>query len=54
MVVTFNFIYFAKKKNQITLKIYTHTQKSIENKKITIWENVKKIKNIRIKGGGSP
>ena len=34
--------------------MYIHTQKSIENKKITFLENVKKIKNIPIKGGGSP
>ena len=39
---------------QIALKIYTHTQKSIENKKIKFIENVKKIKNIPIKGGGYP
>ena len=29
--------------------MYTHTQKSIENKIITFLENVKKIKNIPIK-----
>ena len=34
--------------------MYTHTQKSIENKKLKVLENVKKIKNIPIKGGGSP
>ena len=33
--------------------MYTHTQKSIENKKITFLENVKKIKNILIKAGGT-
>ena len=32
---------------QQTQKI-THTKKSIENKKITFLENVKKIKNIQI------
>ena len=53
-MVTLNFIYFPKKKSQIALKIYTHTQESIENKKITFLENFKKIKNIPIKGGKSP
>ena len=53
-IVTFNFIYFSKEKNHIAQKICTHTQKIIENKKITFLENVKKIKNISIKGGGSP
>ena len=33
--------------------MYTHTQKSIDNKKIKFSENVKKIKNISIKRGGS-
>ena len=35
------------------MKIYTHIQKSIKNKNITLLENIKKIKNILIKGGGS-
>ena len=35
------------------MKIYTHTQKSIENKKITFLENVNKIKNVPIKSGES-
>ena len=30
---------FPRKKNRIALKIYTLTQKSIENKKITFLEN---------------
>ena len=34
--------------------MYTHAEKSIENKKIIFFENVKKIKNIPIKGVGSP
>ena len=34
--------------------MYAHTQKSIENVKITFFENVKKIKNIPIKDGESP
>ena len=42
-IVTFNFIYFTKKKKQIDLKIYTHAQKSIDNKKITFLENVKNV-----------
>ena len=46
------FYFFQELKNQIALKIYTHTQKSIENKKISFLENVKK--NIPIKGGGYP
>ena len=29
--------------------MYTHTQESMENKKITFLENVQKIKNITIK-----
>ena len=53
IVVTFMFIYFFKKKNQIALNINTHTQKSIENKEKKNLENVTKIKNIPIKGGGS-
>ena len=36
------------------LIFFIYTQKSIENQKITFLENVKKIKNIEIKGGGSP
>ena len=42
------------KKNQIALKIYTHIQNIIENKKVTFLENAKKIKNTPIKGVGSP
>ena len=34
--------------------MYTHTQKNMENKKIQFFKNVKKIKNIPIKGGRSP
>ena len=45
---------FFQEKNQIALKIYTHTQKSVENRKIKFLKNVKKIKNIPIKGGGYP
>ena len=54
MVVIFNFIYFSKKENEIALKIYIYIQKSIKDKKIKILENVKKIKNVPIKGGRSP
>ena len=50
----FQFYLFPRKKYQIVLKIYTHTQKSIENIKITFLENVQKTKNIPIKDGGSP
>ena len=45
---------FSGKKYQIALKVYTHTQKSIENKKIKFLENILKIKNIPIEGSGSP
>ena len=45
---------FPSKKNQIALKIYTNTQKSLQNKKITFLENVQKIINLPFKGGGSP
>ena len=44
IVVTFNFIYFSNRKNQIALKIYIHTQKSMENKKKHYWEMLKKSK----------
>ena len=37
------FYLFFQEKNQISLKIYTHTQKGIENKKITFLENIKNI-----------
>ena len=36
------------------MKMHTHTQKIIENKKIIFLGNVKKVKNIPIKGGESP
>ena len=45
------YLFFPKKKSDCRT-IYTHTHISIKNKKITFSDNVKKIKNILIKGGG--
>ena len=44
-----NLFIFSRKKIQIALKIYTHCQKSIENKKITFLENTKKLKIYQLK-----
>ena len=42
----FQFHLFFREKNQITLKIYTHTQKSVEIRKIKFLENAKKKSKI--------
>ena len=41
--VTFNFTYFSRKKYQIALKIFIHTQKSIENIKNNTFGKCQKI-----------
>ena len=50
-----DFIYFSKKKKSYCPEnVHTYSTKYTENKKITFLENVKKIKNIPIRGGGPP